>query len=107
VITVAKTDSLGTDARELVDLVVGYAKQETLDPIKKLGKTVALGIVGAVALGLGVVFLSLAALRAMQSETEAFDDNLTFLPYVITMALLLIGAGIAWKGLGPGKEDGR
>jgi hypothetical protein len=107
VITVANTDSLSTDARELVDLVVGYAKQETLDPIKKLGKTIALGIVGAVAVGLGVVFLSLGALRAMQSETDTFDDNLTFLPYVIAMGVLLIGAGLAWKGLGPGKEDGR
>ena len=103
----ANTDSLSTDARELVDLVVGYAKQETLDPIKKLGKTIALGIVGAVAVGLGVVFLSLGALRAMQSETETFEDNLTFLPYVIAMGVLLIGAGVAWKGLGPGKEDGR
>ncbi len=103
----ANTDSLSTDARELVDLVVGYAKQETLDPIKKLGKTIALGIVGAVAVGLGVVFLSLGALRAMQSETDTFDDNLTFLPYVIAMGVLLIGAGLAWKGLGPGKEDGR
>jgi hypothetical protein len=107
VITVANTDSLSTDARELVDLVVGYAKQETLDPIKKLGKTIALGIVGAVAVGLGVVFLSLGALRAMQSETDTFDDNLTFLPYVIAMGVLLIGVGLAWKGLGPGKEDGR
>jgi hypothetical protein len=107
VITVANTDSLSTDARELVDLVVGYAKQETLDPIKKLGKTIALGIVGAVAVGLGVVFLSLGALRAMQSETETFDDNLTLLPYVIAMGVLLIGAGVAWKGLGPGKGGGR
>jgi len=104
---VANTDSLSTDARELVDLVVGYAKQETLDPIKKLGKTIALGIVGAVAVGLGVVFLSLGALRAMQSETETFDDNLTFLPYVIAMGVLLIGAGVAWKGLGPGKGGER
>lgn len=98
----AKTDSLGTDARDLVDLVVGYAKQETLDPIKKLGKTVAFGVLGAVALGLGVVFFSLAGLRALQSETAAFDDNLTFLPYVIVMAALVVAAAVAWKALGPG-----
>lgn len=105
--TVAKTDSVSTDARELVDLVVGYAKQETFDPLKKLGKTVAFGIIGAVVFGLGVVFLSLAVLRALQSETDAFDGNLTFLPYLITMAILLLGAGIAWKGLGPRNGGGR
>lgn len=102
---VASTDSISTDAKELVDLVVGYAKQETLDPVKKLGKTVALGVVGAILTGVGFIFLTLASLRALQSETDdTFDDELTFVPYAIVMVVLLIGAVLAWKGLGPGRE---
>jgi len=103
---VGTTDSLSSDARDLVDLVVGYARQETLDPVKKLGKTVLFGILGAVALGLGVVFLSLALLRALQSETEAFDDGWSWAPYAISMAALLLGAGVAWKGLAPSAGQG-
>ena len=100
-----KRDSLSTEARELVDLVVGYARQETVDPIKGLGKTVAFGIAGAVLVGLGSVFLALAALRAMQTETDAFEDNLSFAPYLILTLLLAVGALVSWKALGPGEKE--
>ncbi|MGH9001173.1 MAG: phage holin family protein [Acidimicrobiia bacterium] len=96
------TDALGSDAKELVDLVVGYAKQETVDPLKKLGKTIAFGIVGAVMVGLGLVFAVLGGMRALQNETDAFDDNLTFLPYVFATVALALCALAGWKALGPG-----
>ena len=59
------------DARELVDLVIAYAKQETLEPLKGLGKNALLGLGGAVSLGIGGMFCSIGALRAMQSELLA------------------------------------
>jgi multisubunit Na+/H+ antiporter MnhB subunit len=94
------------DARELVDLVIAYAKQETLEPLKSLGKNALKGIGGALLLGLGGVFCSVAALRAMQSETDWFEDhNATYVPYGITIVLLLVLALIGWVGLGPGKKD--
>jgi hypothetical protein len=94
------------DARELVDLVIAYAKQETLEPLKGLGKNAALGLGGAVLLGIGGVFCSVGALRAMQSETDWFDrHNLTYLPYFFTVILLGVLAIIGWIGLGPGKRD--
>jgi multisubunit Na+/H+ antiporter MnhB subunit len=103
---VASTDSLPSEARELVDLVVGYAKQETVDPIKRLGKTVAFGVAGAALVGIGGVFLSMAALRAMEEETDFFyEHNLTWLPYFILTILLFAAAGISWTGLGPGGVD--
>lgn len=101
----AKADSLGTEAKELVDLVIGYARQETVDPIKRLGKTVAFGVLGAVLVGAGGVFLALAALRALQGETDAFEDDLSWAPYLILTALLVVGAGIGWVGLGPGSKE--
>ena len=102
----ASTDSLTSEARELVDLVVGYAKQETVDPLKRLGKTVAFGVAGAALVGMGGVFLSMAALRAMEDETDFFyEHNLTWLPYFILTLLLFAGAGISWVGLGPGRAE--
>lgn len=100
-----KRDSLGGEARELVDLIVGYAKQETIDPLKGLGKSVALGIAGAVLVGVGTVFLALAALRAMETETDVFEDNLSWAPYLILTLLLVASAGMCWKTLGPGEKE--
>ena len=94
------------DARELVDLVVAYAKQETLEPLKGLGKKAALGVGGALLLGIGGIFCSVAALRAMQSETDWFEENnLSYLPYFFTVVILLVLSVIGWVGLGPGKKD--
>jgi hypothetical protein len=94
------------DARELVDLVIAYAKQETLEPLKGLGKNAALGLGGAVLLGIGGVFCSIGALRAMQSETDFFErHNLTYLPYFFTVIILVLLSLIGWVGLGPGKKD--
>ena len=93
------------DAKELVDLVITYAKQETLEPLKGLGKNALKGIGGAVLLGIGGIFCSVAALRAMQTETDRFDDNLSWIPYVITVVILGLLSVIGWVGLGPGKKD--
>ena len=102
----AKAKGPAGDAKELVDLVIAYAKQETLDPLKGLGKKAALGLGGALLLGVGGVFVSMGALRAMQTETEWFEEhNATYLPYIATVVLLLILSLIGWMGLGPGKKD--
>ena len=47
--------------RELKELVIAYAKQETVDPIKGLGRYVAFGVLGALLIGLGVMFLAIGA----------------------------------------------
>jgi hypothetical protein len=102
----AKAKNPTGDARELVDLVIAYAKQETLEPLKGLGKRAALGLGGALLLGIGGVFCSLAALRAMQSETDFFErHNLSYVPYFLTVVILALLSAIGWVGLGPGKKD--
>jgi hypothetical protein len=102
----AKARNPTGDARELVDLVIAYAKQETLEPLKGLGKNAALGLGGAVLLGIGGLFCSISALRAMQSETDFFErHNLSYLPYFLTVLILVVLSAIGWAGLGPGKKD--
>lgn len=102
----AKAKNPSGDARELIDLVIAYAKQETLEPLKGLGKNAALGLGGALLLGVGGIFVSVGALRAMQSETNWFErHNLSYLPYFLTVLILGILALMGWVGLGPGKKD--
>jgi hypothetical protein len=53
---------------ELVQLVIAYAKQETVDPVVKQVKTLGKGLAGAVLLATGTVLLALGFLRALQTE---------------------------------------
>lgn len=101
----AKAESIGTEARDLVDLVVGYAKQETVDPLKRLGKQAAFGVLGALLLGIGGIFLGLGLLRGLQTETDAFNRYLSWLPYAIVVFALMLLAAASWKGIkGPSAE---
>ena len=84
----ADDKSLPTLAAELWDLVRAYAKQETVEPMKGLGRFVAFGVAGSVLLGMGTLLLALAGLRALQTETDgALDNHLSFVPYVIVLVV--------------------
>jgi hypothetical protein len=87
--------SSGGDA---VQLVIDYVKQETLEPLKGLGRFMVFGIVGSVTVAVGTVLLLLAALRALQTETGAFHGNLSWIPYLIVTALAAVVIGFAvWR----------
>ena len=87
---------------ELWELIVAYFKQETVVPLRQLGRYVALGVGGSLLLGAGVLFLALAGLRALQTETgEAFDGNWSWAPYGIVLGVLLVAAFVTWKARGP------
>lgn len=96
--TAPEPKGAGAQVAELKDLVVGYAKQETVDPLKTLGRYLGFGIAGSVLLGTGFFLLMLALLRGLQEITFFADPTWTWLPYLITA---VTGAVIAvlflWK----------
>jgi hypothetical protein len=80
--------SLPGQVAELWDLVRAYAQQETIEPIKGLGRYAAMGIAGSVLLSVGLVLLLLSGLRALQTETgTTFTGNWSWAPYLITLAV--------------------
>ena len=84
-------------ATELWELTVAYAKQETVDPIKGLGRYVGFGAAGSLCLSIGVILLAIGLLRVLQTQTgSAFTGNLSWLPYVFTLIALvgLIGRSV-------------
>ena len=77
---------VGEVASELWELTRAYAKQETVDPLKGVGRFLAYGVAGALLLGIGVILLMLAGLRALQSETGSwFTGILSWIPYLIVL----------------------
>lgn len=82
---------------ELRDMVIDYVKQETLVPIKQLGRYIGFGIVGSLLLGLGVVLLGMGGLRALQTETgETFTGDWSWAPYGIMFVVMLAGGVFTW-----------
>ena len=77
---------------ELKVMVTDYAKQQTLDPLKRLGDWVKFGFVGALLLSIGGFLLGLGVLRLVQ-QMDWTDGNWSFVPYLVVFALLIIGAG--------------
>ena len=94
-------------ATELWELSLAYAKQETVDPLKGLGRYLGYGVGGSLVFGLGSVLLLLSALRALQTETgTTFTGSLSYVPYlIVALAAVLLTALLVWrvvKRKGPG-----
>jgi hypothetical protein len=83
-----------TSGNEAVQLVIAYIKQETLTPLRGLGRYIMFGVAGSVALAIGLVILSVAFLRLLQGETgSTFTGDWSWAPYLIcTVAVLLVAA---------------
>lgn len=91
---------------DLKDLVIAYAKQETVEPLRGLGRYLGYGIGGALLVALGVVFLGMAGLRALQTETgTTFTGNWSFAPYFIVLAGLAIIIALLARAITGGKTD--
>lgn len=89
---------------ETLQLVIDYVKQETLDPLKGLGRYIVFGVAGSVALAIGLVILSVAFLRVLQTETgTTFSGNLSWVPYLICTVAVVLVAAIAVKAVSRGQ----
>ena len=94
--------------RELQELVVAYAKQETIEPLKGMARLAGFGIAGALLVGMGVAFMSIGMLRGLQSLSGwAVHGNWSWVPYIaVVIALVLLASGI-WiiKAKRPGRSE--
>lgn len=84
---------------DVLDLIKGYARQETIEPLQGMGRWVGMGLAGSVLLMLGGISLTLAMLRVLQEETgSTFTGNLSWAPYLLTLAAALVVIGLlVWR----------
>jgi len=82
------------EGAELFDLLRRYVIQETITPIRTIGRTLLFGGAAATLLGIGTVLLLLGVLRVLQTETgRAFAGTWSWVPYPITGILGLVVVG--------------
>ena len=80
---------------ELRGLVVDYAKQETVDPLKSLGRYLGWGMAGSALVAVGGLFFTVGLLRLLQTKTGgAFDGGWSFVPYVLVMVFTVVVLGL-------------
>ena len=82
---------------EVVDLVRAYIRQQTVAPLRGVGRWVAFGLLGGTLLVIGLVFLALGLLRGLQT-VEILEGVWSFVPY-----FLVLIAGIIVMGLAKGR----
>ena len=94
--------------RELRELVVAYAKQETVDPLKGLLRYLGLGIAGAILIGFGYVFVAIGVLRLLEGDADGrhFNGNMSWAPYAIVFAGSVIIATLVWLAAGRRRSRG-
>lgn len=97
--------SIPTLLVELKDLTINYTKQETLTPLKSLGRYIAFGVAGTAALSIGLLLWVMALLRALQNETgTTFTGNLTWAPYLLTLIACAVVIAAAAYAIGADKR---
>jgi hypothetical protein len=104
----SEAEALPALVSELKDLVLRYLRQETLEPIKDLGRFVIFGVVGSVVLVTGLTLLLVGLLRGLQEETgTTFTGNLTWVPYGICALTGLAVAALAAAAVTRGRGKSR
>ena len=89
---------------ELWEMLVTYAKQETVQPLKGLFRFVGVGVAAMLLLGTGVLLMSVSVLRLLQTK-EPFgwqlSGSLNFIPYVVSLLVLGVLIGLAVLAIKP------
>jgi len=74
---------------ELWEMTLAYAKQETVEPLKGLGRFIGFGIAAVLLASAGIILITLGVLRVLQVHN---DDHLTgnwnWVPYLVALAAL-------------------
>lgn len=79
---------------EVVDLVRAYVRQQTVAPLRGVGRWVAFGLVGGVLLVIGLVFLAMGLLRVLQT-IPVLEGGWSFVPYFAVLISSIVIMGFA------------
>jgi hypothetical protein len=94
----------GDDAFQLT---VDYLKQETIEPLRGLGRYLYMGIAASFFAAFGILLILIGVLRLLQTETgTALHGDWSWVPYavVIVLGLMVIGVAVWRITAGPGRE---
>ncbi len=93
--------------KDLIQLSIGYVKQETKQPLVGIGRLLSRGLIAAILISTGLVLLLLGLLRGIQAglafervsnegivERGHFSGSLSWLPYLFTILAAVLALGL-------------
>ena len=83
-----------------------YAVQETVGPLRGLGRYLLFGLAGALAVSVSIVLAALALIRVLQSETTVFGANWSFVPHLAGAAVLVVAIVLLARAIRPTSDSG-
>ena len=79
-----------TSIPELIEFVRSYVKQETVEPLRGVGRWIAFGAAGALCLGLGLVIVLIGVLRLVEEEwPRTASGSWSWVAYLITLLVAI------------------
>ena len=102
--TQADSKGLPELGRELIDLTVAYAKQETIGPLKGAQRTVGWGVAGATVSSVGLLVFVIGVVRVVQVEAR-LRGAWSWVPYAAGLALTGLVAFVAVKRIQGGRKE--
>lgn len=85
-----KGNTVQRDLEEIKELALRYIKEETIQPVKDMGRFVLWGALGSLLVGFGYFFLLFGALRFLQDQFKVLDGSLSWIPYLVVVVLAAI-----------------
>ena len=88
--------SISEVVTELWQLLLAYGKQETVEPLKGLGRYIGFGLGAAILGSTGILMITLGAMRVLQTHTDRhLAGNWNWVPYLAGLAVLGILIALA------------
>lgn len=92
----ASVSDVSRIVNELITLIKTYLMEQTLVPLKRLGRYIGMGIAGSIFFSLGVLFASIGFLRFLQS-LSTFEGTFSFVPYLLVSIADLAVLGVMFS----------
>ena len=100
---VLRGQTLAEEAEGIKDVAVRYLREESVDPVKALGRYTAFGCAGSFLVGLGGLLVAVGLLRLLQ---ELFHGTTSWIPYLLitTVGIVIVGLTLLKIGSGPSRR---
>ena len=96
--------TIADEAEELKNVALRYVKEETVDPVKALGRYTAFGCAGSFFVGLGGLLMLVGVLRML---AHGFHGTVSWIPYLIMSVLGVVVIGFTIKKIASGPSKRR